>query len=332
MKYFFCTLFLLVVLAFVGCESRSSRDSFTFAVVSDSHTGGTLKTGTKVYARIIEMLNEKQPDLLVHCGDWIIAPTHNDFNTDSTKDTFLAYTAMLDSSIAFYPVLGNHEGDFTDYEYSRSIFPIFGDEGYYSFDHKSAHFFIVENNSDASDSTLRGYRTCKPNGRLNTPGSPQRQWLETDLAARSDSIGWTFGFGHRPYYGPEGYSGRKSVFEGRKGIDTFCRIIEDADVAVFFAGDQHCYSRTTPIRDGQTWGETDSSTVHITCGGAGGRINRGSKKNLVFPVLEDLPPDTYVTGTKEHHFFVFCTVTPAKFTAEVIDTSGTLLDRFSIKK
>lgn len=332
MKFIAHAVFLLIMIAGAACDSASGKDSFTFAVVSDSHTGGTTKTGTNVYARIIEMLNEKQPDLLVHCGDWIIGPTYDKGGAVSTRDTFLTYTAMLDSTIAFYPALGNHEGDYEGYEYSRSVFPVFGDDGYYSFDHRSAHFFVVENNSDASDSTLRGYRDCKPNGGLNTPGSPQRTWLDSDLAARGDGIVWTFGFGHRPYYGAEGYAGRKNVFEGRRGADSVCRIMEDAGVDIFFAGDQHCYTRTTPIRDGQAWTETDSSTVHITCGGAGGRINRGSKKKLAFPVLDDLPPDTYVAGTKTHHFFVFCTVTPGEFTAEVIDTSGALLDRFSIQK
>lgn len=325
-------LFLLTMLACAVRSGAAPEDSFTFAVVSDTHTGGTIKTGKKVYARIIEMVNERKPDLLVHCGDWIIGPTYDEGGTVSTKDTFLALTAMLDSSIAFYPVLGNHEGDFKDYTYARSVFPVFGDRGYYSFDHENAHFFIVENCSDASDSTIRGYRNCKPNGKLNTPGSPQRKWLDKDLAARGDQIDWTFGFGHRAYYGAESYSGRKNVYEARRGVGSFCRTIEDADVAIFFNGDQHCYTRTTPIRDGQAWAETDSSTVYLTCGGGGGRINRGSKKKLSFPVLEDLPPDTYVTGTKSRHFFVFCTVSPDLFRAEAIDTSGAVIDRFSIRK
>ncbi len=305
--------------------------AFSFAVISDTHTGGTLKTGKKVYARIIDMLNERRPDFLVHCGDWIIAPTF-DKAGDATKDTFLTYTALLDSSIGFYPVLGNHEADYEGFEYARSVFPVFGEKGWYSFDHGNAHFFIVENNSDASDSTLRGYRSCRPNGRLNTPGSKQRKWLAGDLAGRGDGTIWTFGFGHRAYYGAEGYSGRKNVFEARRGDGAFCREIEDSGVDIFFNGDQHCYTRSTPIRDGVMWSETDSSTVYITAGGGGGRINRGSKKKLEFPVLDDLPEGTFVTGTKTKHFFVYCTVSGPLFHAEVIDTSGVTIDSFTIRK
>ncbi len=314
-------------------EAARAEERFSFAVISDSHTAGTLKTGTKVYARIIEHLNERKPDLLVHCGDWIVGPTYDRGGRVSTADTFLTYTALLDSSIAFYPVLGNHEGDYEDYDYAMGLFDVFSDEnGWYSFDHKNAHFFIVENNSDASDSTLRGYRFCKPNGKLNTPDSPQRTWLDQDLGSRLESTEWTFGFGHRSYYGAEDYAGRKNVFEGRTGEGAVCRVMENAGVDIFFNGDQHCYTRTTPIRDGQVWAETDSSTVYLTCGGAGGRINRGVKKGLEFPVLKDLPENTYVAGTKTKHFFVYCTVAGNRFHADVIDTSGALIDSFSIRK
>jgi len=109
-------------------------------------------------------------------------------------------------------------------------------------------------------------------------------------------------------------------------------MIEDAGVDVFFNGDQHCYTRTTPIRGGQSWTESDTSTIYVTAGGAGGRINRGVKMGLEFPVLDEMPPDTYVTGTKLHHFFVYCTVAGDVFHAEAIDTSGAILDSFSIRK
>jgi len=304
---------------------------FSFAVISDTHTGGTKHTGKAVYARILEMVNDLEPEFLVHCGDWIIGPTY-DGAGQATADTFLAYTAMLDSSIAFYPVLGNHEGDHKDYTYARTFFPVFGDSGWYSFDHENAHFFIVENNSDAPDSTNFGYRFCKPNGGINTPGSPQRRWLDSDLAARDEKAKWTFGFGHRTYYGAEQYAGRKNVEVARSGADAFCRVIEDAGVDIFWSGDQHCYTRTTPIYDGQAWSETDSSTVYLTVGGGGGRIKRGTRENRPFPMPGGVPEEAYVLGTREHHFFVHCTIDGALFHADVIDTSGALIDSFSIRK
>ncbi|NNE07397.1 MAG: hypothetical protein HKN20_02420, partial [Gemmatimonadetes bacterium] len=232
------------------------------------------------------------------------------------------------------PVLGNHEGDYEDYAYSMALYPeYFANGGWYSFDHKRAHFFVIENNSDASDSTLRGYSSCRPNGGINTPGSPQREWLDADLATRPADTRWTFGFGHRSYYGAEGYSGRKNVYEGRSGEDAICRVMEDAGVAVFFNGDQHCYTRSKSIRDGGPARPGEPSTVYLTCGGAGGRINRGSKREppLAFPALHELPADTYETGFKDHHFFLLCRVTDDRFHADVIDTSGALLDSFTMK-
>jgi hypothetical protein len=304
---------------------------FTFAVVSDTHTGGTIHTGRKVFARIIEILNEREPDLLVHCGDWIISPTPDQAG-EATADTFLHYVSLLDSTIAFYPALGNHEGDYDGYAYARSFFPVLGDSGWYSFDREDAHFFVVENNSDTPDSMLAGYRSCKPNGGLNTPGSRQRRWLAHDLASRGEETVWTFGFGHRSYYGAEQYAGRKNVAIARRGQGSFCREIEDAGVDVFFSGDQHCYTRTAPIRDARAAPESDSATVYMTVGGGGGRTNRGTNVGLPFPILEDFPEGAYRNGTKTRNFFVLCSIEGGLFHADVIDTSGAVIDSFSIRK
>ncbi|RPJ44124.1 MAG: hypothetical protein EHM19_07270 [Candidatus Latescibacterota bacterium] len=325
---------LLFALA-LGCAPLPAGDAsgatLRFAVVSDTHTGNTEHNGRKVFRRIIEILNDRKPDLLVHCGDWIISPTPDQAGL-ATADTFLHYLSLLDSSIAFYPALGNHEGDYDGFAYARSFFPVLGDSGWYSFDHGNAHFFVVENNSDAPDSSLPGYRSCTPNGGINTPGSRQRTWLANDLAARSDETVWTFGIGHRAYYGAEQYAGRKNIESARRGEGSFCRLIEDAGVDLFFNGDQHCYTRTTPIRDGQAVPESDSATVYLTLGGGGGRTDRGKKAGLGFPVLGGFPEGAYVAGTKTANFFLLCEVEGRSLRAEVVDTSGAVMDSFRIRK
>jgi hypothetical protein len=302
----------------------------TFAVVSDTHIRGRGETGNAVFSRIARRIDELRPDFLVHCGDWIIGPTY-DQGDEGTADTLMRYIDLLDPSIAFYPVLGNHEADYVDFTYARSFFPVLKD-GWYSFDRGPAHFFVVENNSDAPDSNLPGYEHCLPNGGINTPGSPQRMWLEMDLASRPAGTLWTFGFGHRAYYGAEQYAGRKNIESARRGEGSFCGLIEDARVDVFFNGDQHCYTRTTPIRGGRAWPESDSSTVYLTVGGGGGRINRGENAGRPFPDLEDFPDGAYVAGTRSEHFFVHCTVDGRLFRADVIDTSGAVIDSFTIRK
>lgn len=304
---------------------------FRFAVVSDTHTGGTAHTGGAVFRRIIDRINAAEPDFLVHCGDWIVGPSYDKAGR-ATADTFFAHLALLDSSIAFYPVLGNHEGDYENYDYSKSLFPLLEGGGWYSFDHGNAHFFVVENNSDAPDSDGKGYRFCLPNGGINTAGSPQRTWLEEDLAGRRPAAAWTFGFGHRTYYGAEQYSGRRNIDSERAGEGSLCSLFEDSGVDVLFSGDQHCYTRTTPIRGGGAWEETDSSTVYLTVGGGGGRIRRGTNRDIPFPEPSGVPEEAYVTGTRDHHFWVLCTVEGPLFHADVLDTSGALLDSFSIRK
>jgi len=300
-----------------------------FAVIGDTHTIGSPRTGKAVYARIIEQLNEIRPDLLIHVGDMIVAPSY--FHRDSGQasvDTFMTYTGRLDPSIEFWPVLGNHESDIQGYSMSIETFPQFPGRGWYSFDRGRAHFFVVENNSDTADSAAQGYRFCTPNGGLNTPGSEQRRWLEDDLRNRPPGTRWTFGIGHRAYYGAEGRGFRPNIVEARRGEGSFCNVIESAAVDVFFNGDMHCYTRTAPILDGKVTVAGEQGTVYLTSGGGGGRIRR----NKAFPDTTILPPGAYLAGTGSRHFFVLCRVYENLFQAEVIDTSGTIFDRWEIRK
>ncbi|MCK4547003.1 MAG: metallophosphoesterase [Candidatus Eisenbacteria sp.] len=302
---------------------------FAFAVIGDTHTIGTPVTGKAVYTRIIEQINEIQPDLVVHVGDMIVAPGffHRDRGQTSV-DTFMTYTRKLDSAIEFYPVLGNHEGEIDGFRLAIDTFPQFQGRGWYSFDRQGVHFVLVENNTDTADSTRKGYSYCKPNGGLNTPGSRQRRWLDNDLRLRPPNTRWTFGFGHRAYYGAEGRRFRPNIALARTGPDSFCNLIESAGVDVFFNGDQHCYTRTAPIRAGKVALPGERGTIYITCGGGGGKIHRGRP----FPGLSDLPDGAYQAGTDSLHFFLLCRVWDDIFRAEVIDTSGVVFDRWEIRK
>ena len=182
--------------------------------------------------------------------------------------------------------------------------------------------------SYTADSTFAGYRLCRPNGGLNTPGSEQRRWLESDLKNRPEETIWAFGFGHRAYYGAEGRKFRPNIVEARQGEDSFCNLIESAGVDVFFNGDQHCYTRTTPIRNGRVAAPGERGTIYVTCGGGGGKNRRGRP----FPNVSDLPSGVYRAGTDSLHFFVLCEVFEGLFRAQVIDTSGTVFDRWEIRK
>lgn len=308
------------------------RPLVTFAVIGDTHTIGTPTTGKAGYSRIIEQVNEIGPDLLVHVGDMIVAPAYFFWDPDhpgqASVDTFMAYTRRLDPSIEFFPVLGNHEGDIDGFAFAIEAFPQFPGRGWYAFDHGRAHFFIIENNSDTRDSTLTGYRFSKPNGGLNTPGSEQRRWLEDDLDSRSGGTRWTFGFGHRAYYGGEGKRARPNIYEARVGLDSFCELIERAGTDVFFNGDMHCYTRTAPIRSGEVASRGERGTIYVTAGGGGGRIARGK----VFPDSSILPPGAFQAGTNTRHFFILCEVYESLFRGQAIDTSGVVFDRWEIRK
>jgi hypothetical protein len=310
-------------------HSLSPSPRITFAVIGDTHTIGTPTTGREVFARIIDQVNDRKPDVLIHVGDMIVAPAfyHSD-QGQASVDTFMNYLGRLHPAIEFWPVLGNHEGEIDGFGLAIETFPQFEGRGWYSFDRNGAHFFVVENNSDTADSTKKGYSYCKPNGGLNTPGSAQRRWLEDDLRNSRAETKWTFGFGHRAYYGAEGRRFRPNIVEARQGAGSFCDLIESSGVDVFFNGDQHCYTRTAPIRSEELAAPDEPGTLYVTCGGGGGKIQRGRP----FPGLQDMPEGTYITGTDSRHFFLFCQVWDHVLYAEAIDTRGVVFDRWEIQK
>jgi len=67
-------------------------------------------------------------------------------------------------------------------------------------------------------------------------------------------------------------------------------------------------------------------TIYVTCGG--GKNRRGRP----FPNVSNLPSGVCRAGTDSLHFFVLCEVFEGLFRAQVIDTSGTVFDRWEIRK
>jgi hypothetical protein len=324
-----------LVAAACGAGSRPAPDGeaeIRIAVVADSHLVGTPVKGTQVYRRLLELIVERDPDVLLHLGDFEVAP---DYETPwlSSLDTLTAYHRILPPSLEFLPCLGNHEGDRVGYAYALSALPFPEGVPWYSVDRGPVHLAVIENNTDAPDSLRSGYRRCRPNHGINTPGSPQRTWLEADLAATDAD--WRIVGGHRAYYGAEGLKWRPNVHWERMGPHALCETLESSGVDLVLSGDQHCYTRTRPIRSGRRAADGERGTVYVTCGGGGGRILRMGRERG-FPDSTAVPLCLLEFARNDTHFYVWLEAGRDEMgrwlRGEAVDTSGVVFDRFELRK
>lgn len=137
-------------------------------------------------------------------------------------------------------------------------------------------------------------------------GSPQYQWLERELKASKSP--WKFAFTHYPPY-----------TSGEHGSSLYVRrawgpLFERHNVQVVFTGHDHHYERSLPRED---FVKDGSPTTYIVSGGAGAWM-RGVKK------------EPFSAFTQAAYHFIGLTMNDRELTAEAIDRTGVVIDKFKV--
>jgi hypothetical protein len=185
-------------------------DSFRFAVIGDSGTGG--RAEYEVAARLAEFRKQFKFNVVVMLGDNIYGgQTPDDFR----KKFETPYKPLLDDGVKFYASLGNHDNP------SQKSYKLFnmGGERYYTFKpHKGVQFFALDS---------------------NYMDRAQLEWLEKELA--DSKAEWKIVFCHHPLYSSGAKHG--SDLELRKVLQP---LFEKEHVALALAGHEHFYERIKP--------------------------------------------------------------------------------------
>lgn len=119
-----------------------------------------------------------------------------------------------------------------------------GNERWYSIDYGNVHFVFLNTNMQAEIER-------------------QRPWLLNDLQENNNA--WTIAMGHHPMY-----SGVVHKPEYQFLRDSWLDGFEEHGVDLYFAGHNHCYERTWPIRGGQI---DNDGIIHIVHGPAGEKFH-----------------------------------------------------------
>ena len=171
-------------------------------------------------------------------------------------ERLLKWKTLIDGyNIPVYIAIGNHEivGERSE-DIFRSIFKMpenspFGlKELVYSFDHKNAHFVILDTNI---------YK------KFHRLGKTQLDWLKKDLASNKKEL--VFAFGHEPAY-PVGSHKGSSLDAFPAERDEVWSVFQENKVDMYFCGHEHLYNRS--INQGM---------LQVITGGAGARPNVSSK-------------------------------------------------------
>jgi Icc protein len=155
-----------------GAAEMSSKGSFSFVQISDSHIGFNKEANKDVAGTLREAIARinalpQPPDFILHTGDLTHLAEAEEF------DTLEQLLKGLKTSEIFY-VPGEHDvlGD-NGKRYRERFGKGTQGQGWYSFDHKGVHFIGLVNVMDIEE-----------NG-LGILGREQLEWLESDLKSRS---------------------------------------------------------------------------------------------------------------------------------------------------
>ncbi len=206
-KRLFAALALVLLASAQELTLPNSKDSFHFAVIGDTGTGGQAQY--KI-GELMTSVRKKFPfDTVLMLGD-------NLYGRDDYKKKFeQPYAALLSGGVKFYASLGNHDSP------NQRFYKNFNMDGkrYYSFQPaKGIRFFAL-------DSTYFDKN--------------QTEWLEKELAASKED--WKIAFFHHPLYSSGGRHG--SAVQLRHILEP---IFLKYHVSLVLSGHDHIYERIKP--------------------------------------------------------------------------------------
>lgn len=275
--------------------NKAPGEPFAFIVVGDSGKG------TRAQYLLAGQMNARSADFILHAGDVIYSAGER----AGFKDRFFAPYRHLLSRVACWPTLGNHDV-FTDNgaPYCEVFeLPENGPSGqppehHYWFEYASARVAVIDSNVDETV--------------LATEVAP---WLLRVFA--DGSTVWRFVLLHHPPYTAGAYKPDGRI--QRALVPAF----EAAGVDVVFAGHDHLYERTLPLRGGEV--VTDGRGVVYVVSGAGGA--------RLYEALSPEERPAWIAALDDtRHSFTHVQITGDTLRLQQIDTEGVVIDDWTMTR
>lgn len=212
-------------------------EPFSFLVLGDSGSGSPDQLA------VADRMRDAGADFVLHTGD-VIYPRGGAEDYDARY--FRPYRDLI-RRVVLWPCIGNHDLRTGGGAPWRAVFETPANNGshaptYYSFDFGNAHVTVLDSNASTR------------------PGSPQHVFLDRDLGKSPAT--WKVVAFHHPIFSSGKHGGSRQI------RDDVLPLLERHGVDLVFAGHDHDYERTKPLR----WGEVvapGAGTVYVTTGGGG---------------------------------------------------------------
>ncbi len=260
---------------------------------------GDSGSGSEAQLRLVPWMLTEAPDLALHTGD-LAYPIGTQ---DAYRSFYFAPYRDLMPSVPFYPCPGNH--DYADdradtyrafMRVPEDSVPADGAGLYYSFDWGQAHFVSLDTNEPL-------WAAVSSSGRMLA-------WLDEDL--KGSQACWKIVFFHHTPYATGNHEGETTAELVQRFV---VPILERRGVRLVFAGHEHNYQRSHPLRGGAV--DREGGAIFVTTGGGGGGL---------YPAP---PSPLQAVGHSEHHF-VSVQIEGDRIQVRAIGLDGRQLDSFSL--
>jgi predicted phosphodiesterase len=207
------------------------QGKFTFIVLGDN------RSGDDVYRKLVGMMTERKPSLIVNTGDQVP-------DEDNLKDWAKFWEMSKPITVPYFLTVGNHDVNDAKSElfYKKQV-NLPGNELYYSFTAGNALFIVLDSYLTGEQKKIAG---------------EQYAWLESVLAKSTQR--YKFIFLHHPLY-PDKDKGRhygNSLDRYPGDRDKLQALFVKHKVTIVFTGHEHLYLR-----------KTVDGIPHIISGGGG---------------------------------------------------------------
>lgn len=306
--------------------ASKTNDEANFIVFADVQASNeeNFQQAAKVLKSAVNTMPEYE--FAVGLGDFV-----NDC-TNEEWDSYFRNFEFMNMNTTLVPVAGNHEGNFQWFKFNN-MFNIGEAENsavvtgcYYSFDWGDAHFAVLNSND------------------MYPMSASQLNWLKNDMNA-SDAQ-WKIVLMHRALY-----SAGKNINKPDTIImrNLLLPVIDELGIDVVFAGHDHMYMRTEPVKgekaqsvqtvtevwngESTTFALNPDGTTHILPSTAGTK-RYGVNEDAITPILQN---SAFARDTKDGGVFATVSLDSEHFVYKaymVDDETGekTLIDSYAIKK
>lgn len=241
-------VFMIIFLLATPCFA-----DFKFAVIGDTRDDSSNGINVKIMKAILEKIKQEKADFIIVTGDMITGSTKTSVHRSRLKK----WKGIIERyGVPFYAVVGNHEIESElSQDIVKSIFempengPSNLKELVYSFDHKNAHFVMLD---------------TEIFNNFHVIGNEQLKWLKEDLEKNQRKI--IFIFGHDPAYPVYSHIG-SSLDKDPAQRNELWAMLKKYNVGAYICGHEHLFNRG--IHDG----------VYQVITGGGGACLSAPKEN-----------------------------------------------------